>query len=243
VRAAVLSDIHSNLQALDAVLASIGTVDAVWQLGDVVGYGPEPDGVVERLREVGAVGVMGNHDLAACGALSLEDFNPDARAASEWTRNRMSESTRAYLAALPKLLVPAGSGFTLAHGSPRDPIWEYLDSPWAAQESLAAIDSPHCLVGHTHVPVVFRERRQGGIAATRVESESRLQLDERRVVLNPGSVGQPRDGNPSASYLILDTVAGLVTWQRTAYDIGATQSAMLAAGLPPRLATRLRIGQ
>lgn len=243
MRAAVLSDIHSNLQALDAVLASIGTVDAVWQLGDVVGYGPEPDGVVERLREVGAVGVMGNHDLAACGGLSLEDFNPDARAASEWTRNRMSESTRAYLAALPRLLVPAGSGFTLAHGSPRDPIWEYLDSPWAAQESLAAIDSPHCLVGHTHVPVVFRERRRGGMEATRVESESRLQLDERRVVLNPGSVGQPRDGNPSASYLILDTGAGLATWRRTAYDIGATQSAMLTAGLPPRLATRLRIGQ
>ena len=121
--------------------------------------------VVERLREVGAVGVMGNHDLAACGGLSLEDFNPDARAASEWTRNRMSESTRAYLAALPRLLVPAGSGFTLAHGSPRDPIWEYLDSPWAAQESLAAIHSPHCLVGHTHVPVVFRERRRGGMEA------------------------------------------------------------------------------
>jgi predicted phosphodiesterase len=243
MRVAVLSDIHSNLQALDAVLASIGTVDAIWQLGDLVGYGPEPDGVVERLVEVGAVGVMGNHDMAACGGLSLEDFNPDARTASEWTRNRIRESTRAYLAALPKLLVPADSGFTLAHGSPRDPIWEYLDSPWAAQESLAAIGTPHCLVGHTHVPVVFRERHHGGMAATRVESDGRLQLDDRRVVLNPGSVGQPRDGNSSASYLILDIVAGLAVWRRAAYDIGATQAAMLTAGLPPRLAGRLKVGQ
>lgn len=243
MRVAILSDIHSNLQALDAALGSMGTVDAVWHLGDVVGYGPEPDAVVERLREVGAIGVRGNHDDAACGGATIESFNPDARAAVEWTLARITRETRAYLQALPELLVPDRSAFTLVHGSPRDPIWEYLDSPFAAQESLAAIDTPHCLVGHSHVPLAFRQRRRGGMGAAVMGSGDALRLDDRRVILNPGSVGQPRDGNPAASYMVLDTAAGLATWQRVAYDIGATQAAMLTAGLPPRLARRLSFGQ
>jgi len=243
MRIAVLSDIHSNLAALEAVLGSLGTVDAVWHLGDVVGYGPEPDGVVQRLRDVAAVGVRGNHDDAACGGTTIESFNVDARAAAEWTRARIGKETRTYLAALPELIAPAGSGFTLVHGSPRHPIWEYLDSPWAAEQNLALLETPHCFVGHTHVPIVFRQRRHGGIAATEVPPESHLRLDDRRVVLNPGSVGQPRDGNPAASYLILDTAEGLATWRRVAYDIGATQAAMKAAGLPPRLIRRLSFGQ
>jgi predicted phosphodiesterase len=219
MRIAVLSDIHSNLAALEAVLGSMGTVDAVWHLGDVVGYGPEPDGVVQRLRDV------------------------DARAAAEWTRARIGSETRRYLAALPELIAPAGSSFTLVHGSPRHPIWEYLDSPWAAEQNLALLETPHCFVGHTHVPIVFRQRRRGGMAATVVPPESRLRLDDRRVVLNPGSVGQPRDGNPAASYVILDTAASVATWRRVAYDIGATQAAMKAAGLPQRLIRRLSFGQ
>jgi predicted phosphodiesterase len=243
MRVAVISDIHSNLEALDAVLGSMGTVDAVWHLGDVVGYGPEPDGVVQRLRQIGAVGVRGNHDDAACGGATIEGFNPDARTAAEWTRARMTRQTGGYLRALPELLVPDGSDFTLVHGSPRDPIWEYLDSPWAAEESLAAIETSYCLVGHTHVPLVFRERRRGGMAGKIMESGGRLRLDDRRVVLNPGSVGQPRDGNPAASYMILDTAAGQADWHRVRYDIGATQEAMLAVGLPPRLARRLSFGQ
>ncbi|MGA3058248.1 MAG: metallophosphoesterase family protein [Candidatus Limnocylindrales bacterium] len=243
MRVAVLADIHSNLQALDAVLASIGTVDALWHLGDVVGYGPEPDGVVQRLRDAAAVGVRGNHDDAVCGGATIESFNPDARTAAEWTRWRIGEQTRDYLEALPEMFVPDGSDFTLVHGSPRDPIFEYLVSPRAAQECLAVIDTSHCLVGHTHIPTVFRQRRRGGIAAMVVAPESRLQLDDRRAVFNPGSVGQPRDGNPSASYLILDTAAGHATWRRVPYDIGATQAAMLVAGLPPGLARRLSFGR
>jgi len=243
MRVAILSDIHSNLQALEAVLASIGTVDAVWHLGDVVGYGPEPDGVVQRLRDIAAVGVRGNHDDAACGSASIASFNVDARAAAEWTRARIGKETRTYLAALPELIAPAGSSFTLVHGSPRHPIWEYLDTLWAVQENLALLETPNCFVGHTHVPIVFRQRRGGGVAATAVPPESRLRLDDRRVVLNPGSVGQPRDGNPAASYVILDTAEGLATWRRVAYDIGATQAAMMAAGLPPRLVRRLSFGQ
>ena len=241
MRFAVLSDIHSNLVALDAVLGSIGTVDAIWHLGDMVGYGPEPDGVVERLRAVGAIGVRGNHDDASCGGESIERFTPDARAAAEWTRSHISEETRAYLIGLPERLEPQRGDFTLVHGSPREPLFEYLDNAAAARDNLAALTTAYCLVGHTHVPLVIREEH--GLVRTRlVEPESRIGLDERSAFLNPGSVGQPRDGDPAASYLLIDTEANAVTWQRVAYNIKATQTAILAAGLPPRLARRLGSG-
>jgi len=238
---AVLSDIHSNIRALDAVIGSLGTVDAVWHLGDVVGYGPEPEAVVGRLREIGAIGVAGNHDDAVCGGESMEDFNPDARTAAEWTRAHVDETTLSYLAGLPESLTPEGTDFTLVHGSPREPIWEYLTDARAARENLAYFGTRYCLVGHTHVPIVFRERR-GRVEALGAEPESRLELGDDRAFLNPGSVGQPRDGDPTASYLVLDTTAGRATWQRVAYDIGATQAAILAAGLPYRLARRLSYG-
>jgi diadenosine tetraphosphatase ApaH/serine/threonine PP2A family protein phosphatase len=239
---AVLSDIHSNLAALEAVLASLGEVDAIWHLGDVVGYGPDPDAVVERLREIGAVGVKGNHDDAACGGPSIASFSPVARVAAEWTRDRIAPSTRRFLEGLPEILVIPETPFTLAHGSPRDPILEYVFSPGVAEANLAAFSTPYCLVGHTHVPLVFRERR-GGMQVLGAEPGARIQLDERRAIVNPGSVGQPRDGDPDASYLILDTSEGTATWRRVGYDIEATQDAIRAAGLPPQLAARLSYGQ
>ena len=155
MRIAVLSDIHSNLVALDAVLASVGTIDVVWHLGDVVGYGPEPDGVVERLAEIGAVGVRGNHDAAAVGGEEVEYFNVDARTAIEWTRRVIRPATRVRLAALPELLLEGD--FTLVHGSPRAPIWEYVTSTPVARANLEAIETRYCLHGHTHVPAVFRD--------------------------------------------------------------------------------------
>jgi predicted phosphodiesterase len=241
---AVLSDIHSNLRALEAVLASIGSVDAIWQLGDVVGYGPDPDAVVARLREAGAIGVRGNHDAAAVGDLSIEDFNADGRLALEWTRTRLSHEARAYLAALPEVLVPDGFDFTLAHGSPRDPIWEYLTTTWAARENLSAFATTYCLVGHTHAPLLLREKQagRGHIEGLAVDPESRLLLDDRRAFLNPGGVGQPRDGDPRASYMVIDTDARDAVWQRVGYDIEATQAAMIEAGLPLMLARRLGYG-
>jgi predicted phosphodiesterase len=246
MRVAVLSDIHSNLKALEAVLAALGSVDGVWHLGDTVGYGPEPQAVVDRLREAGAVGVRGNHDDAAGGGESIELFNPDGHRAMEWTRTRIDERTRLYLANLPESAVPDGSEFTLAHGSPSDPIWEYLDSTAAAERNLPAFRTQYCLVGHTHVPRVFRaERKRVGpprMQFVHVGPTSRLQLDDRRLILNPGSVGQPRDGDPRASYMSIDTDAGLVTWQRVEYDVAATQRAILAAGLPPELGYRLSFG-
>jgi predicted phosphodiesterase len=156
VRVAVLSDIHANLVALDAVLGSLGSVDAVWHLGDIVGYGPDPDGVVARLIEVGAVGVRGNHDAAAAGGDEIDWFNPDARAAMEWTRGRISETTRDWLAGLPERHAVDGFGFV--HGSPREPLWEYIVSVPIARANLALLTTPIGLFGHTHLPMVFAER-------------------------------------------------------------------------------------
>jgi diadenosine tetraphosphatase ApaH/serine/threonine PP2A family protein phosphatase len=239
---AVLSDIHSNLAALEAVLGSLGSVDAVWHLGDAVGYGPEPDGVVERLEQIGAMGVKGNHDAAACGSDVLARFNTEGRIAAEWTRQRITPQTRRFLEKLPETLTPEDVPFTLAHGSPRDPIWEYVFSTDVAEENLAAFQTPYCLVGHTHVPVAFR-RDQRRMRQMVPETDATLQLDERRAILNPGSVGQPRDGDPAASYAILDRSNLRITWRRVDYDIGATQRAILDAGLPARLARRLSFGQ
>jgi predicted phosphodiesterase len=239
MRIAVLSDIHSNLVALDAILAHAGAVDAVWQLGDVVGYGPEPDAVVERLQAIGAIGVRGNHDAAALGGAEIEWFNPEARAAAEWTRDRIAPATRTWLAALPDQLVIDDQ--TLVHGSPRDPLREYVTSVAIARANLGHIDTPHALHGHTHVPVAFVEE-DGRMGIVAPGAGSSLGLAGRRTLLNPGSVGQPRDGDPRSSYLVLDPGAGTSTWHRVAYDIAPVQAAIRAAGLPGRLADRLAYG-
>jgi diadenosine tetraphosphatase ApaH/serine/threonine PP2A family protein phosphatase len=239
MRIAVVSDVHSNLVALDAVLAHAGPVDAVWHLGDIVGYGPDPDGVVARLAQVGAVGVRGNHDAAAIGGDEIEQFNPEARAAMDWTRAAISEPTRAWLAALPERRAEAD--VTLVHGSPRDPTWEYLTSPAAARASFGYLETTHGLNGHTHIPLAF-VLQDDRIEAVRPAPGDRLDLAGRRAIANPGSVGQPRDGDPRASYLILDPDTGTVTWHRVAYAIETVQDAMAASGLPPRLAARLAHG-
>ena len=240
MRIAVLSDIHANLPALDAVLPALGPVDAVWQLGDVVGYGPHPDEVVARLREICATGVRGNHDAAALGALDVAGFNPDARRAIEWTARRISPETRTWLAGLPEW---AEFGeMTLVHGSPRDPTWEYVMTTPDARANFAAFATPYCLHGHTHVPAAWRED-DGRVEPLGPAHGSVLALDGRRLLLNPGSVGQPRDGDPRASALVLDTEARRVTWHRVAYAIATTQAAMRAAALPPRLVARLDHGK
>lgn len=239
MRIAVVSDIHSNLHALDAVLAKVGAVDAIWHLGDIVGYGPEPDAVVARLMDLGAIGVRGNHDAAATGGVEIEWFNPDARAAMEWTRATISDETRAWLAALPQRRLE--SDFTLVHGSPRDPTWEYVTSAALARAGLSAISTEHGLHGHTHVPIAFT-MVDGRMRTLAPRAGNTVSLGEGRTLLNPGSVGQPRDHDPRASYLILDLAAGSATWGRVAYDFDAVGALMRAAGLPPRLADRLRIG-
>ena len=239
MRIAVLSDIHSNLPALDAVLAAAGDVDAVWHLGDVVGYGPDPDGVVDRLRSIGAVGVRGNHDAAAAGGSEIDWFNPDARRAMEWTRTAIAPATRDWLAALPERRTI--DSYDLVHGSPREPIWEYVTSRDIAQANIAILASPVGLHGHTHIPVAWIEDGVR-IELVRPRGDGILELGGRRALVNPGSVGQPRDGDPSASYLILDPAAGRVSWHRVVYDFTAVQAQMRDAGLPAALRARLAVG-
>jgi predicted phosphodiesterase len=240
MRIAVLSDVHGNLPALEAVLEALKPYDAVWQLGDIVGYGPQPDEVVARLADEKAIGVRGNHDSAAIGELDTDAFNDDARTAVEWTADRISSETRSWLAALP--LRTVDQPFTLVHGSPRDPTWEYVFSAGVARANLPAFETRHCLVGHTHVPLVFRERKNGGMETTVARADATFKLDGARAIVNPGSVGQPRDGDPRASAMLLDTEKHRVEWRRVEYPIERTQKLMADLDLPVRLIARLQFG-
>jgi diadenosine tetraphosphatase ApaH/serine/threonine PP2A family protein phosphatase len=239
VRVAVLSDIHGNLAALEAVLAALRPYDTIWQLGDIVGYGPQPDEVVDLLRAEGAGGVCGNHDQAALGRIETSWFNADARRAVEWTAERIEPRTREWLATLPDRAVEGE--FTLAHGSPRDPVWEYVYTAPVARASLAATATTHALVGHTHVPLVFRED-DGRVEALSPSDGSQLALDGRRAIINPGSVGQPRDGDPRACGMLLDTETQTLEWRRVEYAFETTQQRMRELGLPARLVERLSHG-
>ena len=240
MRIAVLSDIHSNVPALEAVLADAGAVDGVWHLGDVVGYGPDPDGVVERLREAGAIGVRGNHDAAAAGGDEIEWFNPDARRAMEWTRSAIGGPTLEWLSALPERRTEGSA--ELVHGSHREPIWEYVTSMDVARANLAHVAAPIGLHGHTHIPIAWVDAGNGKVEVVRGKPGTSLKLGGRQALVNPGSVGQPRDGDPRASYLLLDAEAGTVTWRRVEYDVGVVQRAMRDAGLPAPLVARLAAG-
>jgi diadenosine tetraphosphatase ApaH/serine/threonine PP2A family protein phosphatase len=240
MRLAVLSDIHSNLAALDAVRDDLPEVDEVWVLGDIVGYGPQPNEVIARLQEMGARSVMGNHDGAAIGQVDIGWFNPDAARAIRWTAETVDENARAYLAALPE--VRREGELTAVHGSPRDPTWEYITDSQVATANLASFDTRLCLHGHTHVPIVWRAE-DGQVAAVPSAPGAPVAVDTGRLLANPGSVGQPRDGNPAASYMVIDTERGIAEFRRVRYDIGATQRLMGEAGLPARLAERLSYGR
>jgi predicted phosphodiesterase len=244
MRIAVLSDIHANLPALEAVAADLPPVDEVWVLGDTVGYGPQPNEVIATLQAMGARSVVGNHDGAAIGTVDPVHFNPDARAAIEWTAEALDPNARAYIASLPE--VRADGDLTAVHGSPRDPIWEYITGPAIAAANLAAYDTRLCLFGHTHLPVVFSVVN-GGIDATIGLPGTRARLGPERAMLNPGSVGQPRDGMRDAAYGILDlngsTEEDAFAFRRVAYDIDRTQRLMRDAGLPARLVERLSYGR
>ncbi len=244
MRVLVLSDIHSNLIALDAVLAAVkAEFDAVWSLGDVVGYGPQPNECAQRVRGLpNLVCVAGNHDWGALGRLDLAGFNSDARRAAEWTGRVLSPANRAWLDALPERA--RLEGFTLVHGSPRYPIWEYVLNAAIARENMAHFDTLTCLVGHTHVPAIFQEpgRLQQGAVAVLPPLGEPFSYRAVRAIVNPGGVGQPRDGDPRASYVLLDPDARTLGYRRVPYPIAETQARIRQAGLPPRLATRLSYG-
>jgi predicted phosphodiesterase len=241
VRVGIISDIHANLAALEAVLADLGSVDALWCLGDVVGYGPDPNECVNRLRELEAVCIAGNHDWAALGKLPIHDFNDDAANAVRWTQRTLEPDARAWLEDLPQIV--DRDPITLAHGSPREPIWEYVLSGAVAKANVPHFETLGCLVGHTHVPSSFVQQPDGRVQVDHREPGQVLALGHERFLANPGSVGQPRDQDPRAAYMIYDTDAATLTWRRVEYPIPETQAKMRRAGLPGWLSQRLTQGR
>ena len=240
---AIIADIHANLAAFMAVLVDIerrGEAEEVWCLGDIVGYGPEPHQCIELLRQTNHICVAGNHDLAAIGEVDTFEFNPDAAAACQWTARQLTTQDIAYLKKLP--LVTEKGDFTLVHGSPRQPSWEYILSISAAKENFAYFKSKFCLVSHSHVPLIFRYTKTGSCSFSQFSTNKELALGEERLIINPGAVGQPRDGDPRASYAIYDSETRKVNLYRVPYDIAATQAKMVEQRLPIRLVARLSHG-
>ena len=242
MRVLVVSDIHANLTALEAVLQDAGPFDCVWCLGDLVGYGPDPNEVIERIRSLpGLLCLIGNHDQAALGIIPLSRFNSDAGAAAAWTMEHLLPENTAYLRSLPSRI--SFEDFTLAHGSPRQPVWEYILDAKTADGNFDSFSTNYCLIGHSHLPLIFhRPRGDSRAALVAVSWEQPLELDP-RMILNPGSVGQPRDGDPRAAFAMFDDGRSRVVLRRVAYPLGPAQEAILAAGLPRHLAARLAVGR
>jgi diadenosine tetraphosphatase ApaH/serine/threonine PP2A family protein phosphatase len=238
----VVSDVHSNLTALKAVLSDAGSVDEVWCLGDVVGYGPDPNGCVSLLRlQPNLTWMMGNHDYAAAGDLALEAFNTDARKSLLWQREALDKDNLEFLSARPVQAEVRGE-VTLAHGSPRDPIWEYVLNTLVARINMGFFETPWCFVGHSHFQVVFQHNLEDDDFSIQVPNSGDPYELKDRAILNPGSVGQPRDRDPRAAYAIFQPEERIWIPHRVEYDIKAVQALILAAGLPLRHAERLTSG-
>jgi diadenosine tetraphosphatase ApaH/serine/threonine PP2A family protein phosphatase len=240
-RVAVISDIHANWHALEVVLEAVEREepDELWCLGDLVGYGPRPNPCCAAVEHRAALCLVGNHDLGVLGELEITDFADDAVVAARWTRGVLAEGSRRYLAALR----PAArrDGVELFHASPRDPVWEYVLSAETAGAAFELTEAPLLLVGHSHVPLAISVEHavlDGGLAPCGTETP----LEPGRRLLNPGSVGQPRDGDPRAAWLLLDLGAGLASFRRVEYDVARTQEEIRERGLPDVLAERLAHG-
>lgn len=256
MRVLVISDVHANLTALDEVLADAAGVewlgrtgfDAIWSLGDIVGYGPWPNECIQRLQQFnGHLRVAGNHDWAALGYLDIDDFNREARKMVLWTQQQLSPASLAYLRQLPDQPL-LHDDFTITHASPRQPVWEYINTSNIAQENFSHFTTPYCLVGHTHVPRIFRLTpipeldEVACVAYAPVYDRDIALAGPHSLIINPGSVGQPRDNDPRASYALLDVENALWRYRRVRYDVEITQAAMRKAGLPDRLIARLAYG-
>ena len=242
MRACVISDIHGNLHALDAVLAAVAdeAPDEIWCLGDLVGYGPRPNACCRVVERDAAFSLVGNHDLGIIGKIDLDGFSDDAAESAGWTQSVLEPEPRAFL----ERLEPKGEreGVGLYHASPVDPVWEYVMSPEAAAAAIVSAPERIVLVGHSHLALAFvlaDGRLAGGLAPDGTELD--LEAAD-RWLLNPGSVGQPRDGDPRAAFLVLDLDAGRATYRRVSYPLEATQQELRDRGLPEALATRLEVG-
>ena len=241
MRVAVLSDVHANLHALEAVLADVdaGGFDELWFLGDLVGYGPRPNHCVAVLRERATACLAGNHDLVVLGKIPMTAFANDAATAAIWTQRTLDDDARRFLETLePQATRP---GAELFHGSPRDPVWDYVLTEDVARQSFAATSEPLVLVGHSHIALELSSDGVG-IRGGTADAGRELDLGGPRRLLNPGSVGQPRDGDPRAAWLEIDKAAGRATFRRTEYPVALTQAEMREEGLPEVLAERLAQG-
>lgn len=246
MKVAAITDVHANLPALEATLADVDAlgVEEVWCLGDVVGYGAQPDECAQLVRERCAVCLVGNHDLAVLGALDVGAFSEAAAAAVWWTRDHVTEATLEMLRGLEPR--ESREGVALSHASPRDPVWEYVLSSEQADACLDAQEERIGLIGHSHVALFFTrpaEPQPGEVRGAQAGDGTLLRLDGGGWLINPGSVGQPRDGDPRAAWLELDTDEGSARFHRVEYDVEAAAAAIVAAGLPRRLADRLQVGQ
>lgn len=237
----IISDIHANLTALDSVLLAAGEFDAVWCLGDLVGYGPDPNEVIHRIRELPGLNcIIGNHDAAAMNQIDSSAFNLEARQAVSWTQNTLTEDSLTFLKSLPEKIVL--DQVTLSHGSPRYPVWEYLLDTRTAAHSFSYFDTSFCFVGHTHLPAIYILDNNHELPQLSIpEPDKCIELTYRSIV-NPGSVGQPRDRDPRAAFAMYDSINHTWCYQRVEYDIQAVQSRMIKAGLPNRHIQRLTLG-
>ncbi|MFQ3631762.1 metallophosphoesterase family protein [Roseiflexus sp.] len=243
MRILILSDIHSNIVALEAVLSAAQPYDTVWNLGDTIGYGPRPNECVATIHTLASIMLAGNHDLACLGLLDLSDFNPDARAANVWNGDQLTDDHRMLLEELEPFQLINERVFA-AHGSPREPIWEYLLTRYQALDNFRRFEQQVCLIGHSHVPLVFRLTPEGRCEGPSSPDDGTTLTFETgfRYIVNPGSVGQPRNQDPRAAFAIFDTTTDTITFRRVRYDIGLTQRQMRDVQLPEALITRLEYG-
>lgn len=244
MRYLIVSDIHANILAFDAVLRNAEGFDKIWCLGDIVGYGPSPNECISRLQEFPHVSVVGNHDAAALDRLDLNDFNSDAQTSTRWTQTQLTAESKDYLDNLAEKHIE--DGITLVHGSPREPVWEYIMFPSVAKSQFAHLTTDLCFVGHTHVPVVFSHYK-GEIGPEVCEAsvlpiEEKFEIGRERQIINPGSVGQPRDGDPRSAYVMLDTETKELQHFRVEYAVSQVQQKMRGCSLPSRLIARLSYG-
>ena len=243
MRIALLSDVHGNLPAFEAVLADVDDagVEEIWCLGDLVGYGAEPNGCVELARERCDLCLAGNHDLVVTGEIDLGDFSSSAAAAAQWTRDNIGAEALEFLRSLKPQADDRDIG--LYHASPRDPVWEYVLSTWQADECMDLMKKRVGAVGHSHVALWFKRSGEGNVEGAPAEGGLEQDLTEGEWLLNPGAVGQPRDGDPRAAWLLLDTEGWSADWRRVEYEIDRAAGAIEEAGLPTVLGQRLYTGQ
>jgi predicted phosphodiesterase len=240
---AILSDIHGNRHALEAVLSDVAASGAtdLWCLGDLVGYGADPNTCVEVIADSAALCLAGNHDLAVTGGLSLDEFSHGAALAARWTREVLATERRGFLSSLGSQGEAGDIG--LYHASPRDPVWEYVLSEPLAELCFDVQAQRLALVGHSHVALSFVRTPERSALGERRAADAVADLSAGEWLLNPGSVGQPRDGDPRAAWMLLDTERARATWMRTSYDVAGAAGSILAAGLPASLAERLELGR